>query len=447
MPELVPSDNVLSGNQDVPTGSQSSSQIRSSHVQEVLGRIPPWTIRYGITAIAGVVVLLFALAAFVRYPESIAAEGILSNTDPPRDVVAMVAGRMTDLRMHDGDSVQAGDAMAFIVSEASPAAMDSVRQLMPVLERALDQRKDTLAVPPPLNLGAGASAWEALRSAHAQWQAWCADGYRAKLLTAQKARVAHQQQQIKVSERQHWIGGLKQVDRKLELGIDSNLFNKGFEPASELRVKRMAFYDQELGLIALESELQQDRITLVDQQAALAKMEQEELLRERELEQRYREAIAAVRTFMAGWERSNRIEAPVSGRVYQAQRLQTGQPGTAGAVLFRVMPAEAINNYRVECKLPVAGAGQVAVGQRAYISLEAYPALRHGKLAGIVQSISNIPTEGVYRCVVELPQGMRSTFSQELAYKPESKVGVELLTRDRSLLGRLFDRMRAANSP
>jgi hypothetical protein len=46
--------------------------------------------------------------------------------------------------------------------------------------------------------------------------------------------------------------------------------------------------------------------------------------------------------------------------------------------------------------------------------------------------------------MVELPQGLTTSFNHTLAFRPEMKGQVEVVTRDRSLLGRMVDRLRGA---
>ena len=51
---------------------EESIELRSEGVQELMGRIPSWTVRYGISVIALVVVLLLGLAALIRWPDVVA---------------------------------------------------------------------------------------------------------------------------------------------------------------------------------------------------------------------------------------------------------------------------------------------------------------------------------------------------------------------------------------
>ena len=44
-------------------------ELRSEEFQEVLGSVPPWILRWGITVLAIVVVILLIGSAIVKYPD------------------------------------------------------------------------------------------------------------------------------------------------------------------------------------------------------------------------------------------------------------------------------------------------------------------------------------------------------------------------------------------
>ncbi len=92
--------------------------------------------------------------------------------------------------------------------------------------------------------------------------------------------------------------------------------------------------------------------------------------------------------------------------------------------------------------LPLVGAGKARVGQAVNIKLDHYPAERYGLLRGTVQAISPIPVEEAYLLEIELPQGLTTTFGQELAFQPEMSGVAEVITDDLRLWDRMFIQLR-----
>jgi hypothetical protein len=54
--------------------------LRSPQVQEIIGQVPPWLIRWGLTAVFVVIVVLFCLSWFVRYPKTATATVVIKPT-------------------------------------------------------------------------------------------------------------------------------------------------------------------------------------------------------------------------------------------------------------------------------------------------------------------------------------------------------------------------------
>ena len=53
-------------------------ELRSEEVQEIMGTVPSWIIRWGITVLFGVVLSLFVGSYFFRLPEVVEAEMTLA---------------------------------------------------------------------------------------------------------------------------------------------------------------------------------------------------------------------------------------------------------------------------------------------------------------------------------------------------------------------------------
>ena len=63
-------------------------ELRSEEVQEILGSSPYWIVRWGITLIAFIFLLLLAGSAIFKYPDMINASVTLTGTVPPAEIVS-----------------------------------------------------------------------------------------------------------------------------------------------------------------------------------------------------------------------------------------------------------------------------------------------------------------------------------------------------------------------
>ncbi|MEX0315616.1 MAG: HlyD family efflux transporter periplasmic adaptor subunit [Allomuricauda sp.] len=84
----------------------------SHQVREILGKAPNWVIRWGISVIFIVVVLLFACASFIRYNDVVHAQILVSSTNPPVYVKIPSSGRLTKVFVESGQHVNQGESLA-----------------------------------------------------------------------------------------------------------------------------------------------------------------------------------------------------------------------------------------------------------------------------------------------------------------------------------------------
>lgn len=417
-------------------------ELRSTSVQELLGRIPPWTIRYGITVIFGLIMLLVLLAGLIRYPDVIPATGTLTSADPPRGVPARADGRLVVLHAPDGTVVEQGALLAVIESAASPTAMDSLRTMLPVLHAFLAGGMDNVPIHDDLRLGEVQRAWADVRNLTSELHRWRTDPYRGKRNATLRLKIDLYKRLIRTTEGQLRWAHRKQDNALAEAGVDTSLLKKGVMASSEFRTRQNTFIEQQIGLNALENELQQNRIMLVELEAQLNDQLFADETKERELEQRLLTELNGLQAHADGWRLTNELIAPLAGRVHYAARLNVDQPVKNGDLLFRVVPEN--RTYLVEAVLPSHGFAKVREGQAAYVRLEGYPSDEFGRLVGVVRSVALLPGVEGYRVVVGLPDGLTTSFHRTLPFRPEIKGQVEVVTRDRSVLGRVFDKLRGA---
>lgn len=415
-------------------------ELRSEGVQEIMGRVPPWAIRYGIVLMTAVVLSIMMLAALIRWPDVVAGTGTLTSADPPRTVVARNSGRLISISATEGANVQEGLPLAVIESTASPSALDSLRALLPSLRAVRQGILDTLPPMPDLVLGDGREAWSALRSSLTELVVWRRDTYRTERQRALQQKVLHFRRMITATEKQVAWARRKAGNNALEASIDTALADKGVIAATEFRRGQNAFLDQQMSFIALEAALQQQHITLIDLQEQMNELLHTDEATERDHNARCSAALNAMERFVNDWQLGHEVRAPITGVVHCPVRLSPQQPIAQGDVLFTVAPPD--STFLVEAILPAQGSGKVKIGQPVHVEAEGFPRTEYGRLTGRVAVLAPMPSANGYRVVIELPRGLNTSFHRILPFKPEMPVRVEVVTQDRSALGRVFATIR-----
>ena len=111
-------------------------ELRSEEVQEVMGQIPAWIVRWGITILFIVVLALLVGSYFFRYPDVITTEMTLTSRHPVAEVVARSSGKINELYVFNGQEVKMGAPLAVV---ENPARTEDVFRLKKLLARYQEQ--------------------------------------------------------------------------------------------------------------------------------------------------------------------------------------------------------------------------------------------------------------------------------------------------------------------
>jgi len=141
--------NSLVGSLDVDDTSQKDCddlyQVRSPEVQEIIGTIPPWITRWGITIIGLLTVALFLSAYYLKYPITVNADVILYSQGP-LEVKARADAPIYCLLAKNNDFVEEGKQIAILKSD-DVAYQDviSAKSLLQRIDTNVDELKHTIA--------------------------------------------------------------------------------------------------------------------------------------------------------------------------------------------------------------------------------------------------------------------------------------------------------------
>jgi hypothetical protein len=93
-------------------------ELRSDDIQEILGQVPRWIVRYGTLLIFVVFLIFIFVASYLKYPDIIYARIKLTTETPPAELTANISGKIEKLTLKDNDSVHIGEVLMIIQSGA-----------------------------------------------------------------------------------------------------------------------------------------------------------------------------------------------------------------------------------------------------------------------------------------------------------------------------------------
>lgn len=117
----------------------------------MLSAVPAWIVRWGITMIACVVLMLLVGSAVFKYPDVISSTVTLTGTTPVSAVVARTSGKLQELYVGNNQQVKANALLAVI---ENPAGTNDILRLKELLRQA-ENSLDTIALVPSQQLRLG----------------------------------------------------------------------------------------------------------------------------------------------------------------------------------------------------------------------------------------------------------------------------------------------------
>jgi len=94
-------------------------ELRSEEVQDILTRVPHWMIRWGTILIFSVILMLFFVSWFLKYPDIVRTDIVITTANPPEKLIAKTTGRIETILVNDKASVSKNTTLAVIENNAN----------------------------------------------------------------------------------------------------------------------------------------------------------------------------------------------------------------------------------------------------------------------------------------------------------------------------------------
>ncbi len=415
-------------------------ELRSEEVQEIMNEIPSWIIRWGITVLFIVVMLLFVGSYFFKYPDVLRAEITITTAEPPVNIVAHATGKIDTLFVDNKAKVYANTPLGVIQNTSNTKdVLELKKNLHKWRNTNYDIEKGNIFFSDKLlQLGVVQNSYSVFLNSFKDYVRYKKTDYLSKKIVTQREKLRKQKEyyQEMLKQRQMVLGKGKLATSSFQR--DSILYVKGIISKNEYEESRSSYLQKQQSNSSFDASLKQMELQLIQGKENLLDLEQQAL----EMEQKYvlnlRTTIEGLLTQLESWEQQYLLVAPLDGIVNQMGVWSENQNVSTGEVVFTVTP---IKDTAVKGKalLPIQGAGKVEVNQQVNVRVNNFPDQEFGYLKGKVTSISRIPNkDGFYLVEIDFPNGLYTNYHKELPQIGEMKGIAEIITEDLRLIERFF---------
>ena len=415
-------------------------ELRSEDVQQVMNKISPWILRWGITVLFCVIAALLFGSYLFKYPDTIQAEITLSMENPPAYVQARTAGRVAELFIKNEEIVKQGTPLGIIENAAFTKDVLLLKEKMKEWAEAgysLETGK-VLFTDIRLRLGECQAAYASFISALSDYIRFAEQNYYQRKIFSGEERLRKQQTYYHLASKQYQLQEKEQVLAHKLYQRDSLLYDCNaivpaeFDQSGKDYLQSLQSREaSKMSLTQIAMQIGQDKENLLDVHRQATEEEQKHRIE-------LKNATEQLSVGLTSWEQHYLLVAPVAGKVTLMSVWSSNQYVESNMTVFVVAP---FGNSRPMGKalLPLQGSGKVKSGQRVLIRLNNYPDQEFGYISGNVQSVSPLPgADGKYVVEVYLPDGMRTNDGKDLPIVREMKGSADIITEDLRLIERVF---------
>ena len=418
-------------------------ELRSEEVNDILGRPPAWIVRWGISVILFIIVVLLAGSVIFKYPDKITAPIVITSENMPVKVLAINGGRITSFLVSDHQIVQRDQLLAVIENTTKTEDYFKVSALCDSLTNDFSQSEKLSPLPLPgsLILGELQDEYTSLAESVSEYVAFIQNDFHRKKIIRLRNQIEFQKMQILNASRQVSISQESGRLSRKTWERDSTLFAREATSASDMEKSQKEWLNSVQELESQKSNLNNLRIELEQAEQSVFSIEEERLKSLQEFRRVIKSKLEILSAQMAAWKRKYLLTSPVNGRISLSRYWDINQNIDAGDIIATVIP-EGETRIIGKIYMPVGGAGKVKSGQRVNIKIDNYPYLEFGMLTDSVERISEVPVvidnRNVYVVTVQFPKRLVTGYKIELPGNEEMTGMAEIITNDVSILKRIM---------
>lgn len=424
------------------TNGQLKSELlptpRSEEVQDIMGRIPNWVTRWGISLMAFLSVGILVGAGMFKYPDIIPAQVTISSANPPVKIIARNSLPIKSIFVEDGDVVEEGQILCILSCTGNYSDVTAISILANKIDTAVNLCEITTGVKAlPLNLGELQGEYITLLQAIIAYRFFLQhNGYSAKIehIIEQSSVQSQLSAHLKRNDGRYQEQLTMQEQR---FQLDSSLVAQTIMSGIEYEAARKELLNQRMSTESNTTTVLQSKLKEKEIQKDLSDATIQFQKDENDYVQKIRDAAKTFKGSYAKWEQNYVLHSPVSGKVVFFKYWKENQFVQAGDAVMMITPP--IQSYVARGSIKVAGAGKVEPGQKVLIKLLAYPYEEYGGLRGVLKSKSAVAMDTSFSVEISLINGLNTNSQRIIAPQAQIDGVAEITTESKSLLQRLFE--------
>lgn len=412
--------------------------IYSDGVQDVLSEPPKSIFRWGNTILFFFLLLLVFFSWFIKYPDIIKGQVLLTTLIPPQKVYANATGKLDAILVENNELVKPGTVLAIIENTANYIDVFILKSIIDTLKTKNKDFYFPIDNMPIMFLGDIESDYTLFENSYVLYT------LNKKLQPFSNEALANKFSLSELYRRLENLKSQKEIN-KSELNLkdkdlerNKSLFEKGIISAQDYEVKQLNYLQTErnfknmaMSISQIEEDISNAKRTSKGTEISRTK---EELILLKNVIQSLNQLKKSIRN----WELLYVLQSNIQGKISFFNVWNENQTVNKSDLVFTIIPIKNVD-YIAKLKVPLTNSGKIKIGQNVNIKLSGYPDSEYGVIKGKVVKISLTPNEeGLYLLDVTLSDKLITTYGKRIEFKQEMQGSAEVITEDLRLIERVF---------
>nr|WP_295863744.1 HlyD family secretion protein [uncultured Chitinophaga sp.] len=433
------------GHRQSPNGYHSADnallEVRSEEVEEIMGEMPSWLTRYGV-ALIGILFIGIAVGAyFLKYPDVIPSQVVVSSINPPVRMVARTSAPIQRIFVKNNEEVPANKPICVLDNAAVYEHVEQIAAITAAIDTSLLMEKfiREVSLPSGLQLGDMQPAYTELYQALENYRFFLSHNiYRNKIQHLRQQSTYYAELNKELKKRDLLLNEQLKIQHNRFL-IDSMLKTEKVISKTEFQDAQKRLIEQQVNTESNRSSIIQNTLQQAEYDKNISETELQVLAEDRELKQRIRDVARRFHGEYAVWLRTYVMKSPFAGKVTFFKYWKENQFVASGENVLTITPP--VQQYVARGIIPIGGAGKIKPGQRVLIKLSSYPFEEYGMLKGVITGRSDVSMDSAYTVDIRLENGLTTNAQKNIPPQPQLEATGEILTENRSILKRLFENL------
>lgn len=414
----------------------TSFELRSEEVQEILTRVPHWLIRFGSMIILGILLILFFVSWLIKYPDIVSSQIVITTGTPPQKLIAKTSGKIEAILVQNKKVIEKNTPLAIIENAANFKDVFLLKSIVDSIN--IDKTVFPFEKLKSLQLGDIESSFALFEKES------IAERLNTQLQPYQVETSAQGYEAIQLKERLTILQSQKGINQS-ELELQKNdldryetLFKKDIISAQELEKQRLMYLQAQKNYKSILNSISQINSSL-NEVSRNSKTTQINASKESvNLNRSVLQSFFALKKAIKEWELNYVLRSSVKGKVSYLQLWAENQTVNVGDEVFAVIPSKE-NGYIGKVKASAQNSGKIKIGQNVNIRLANYPDREFGIIQGRIKAVSLTPDkDGNLLIDVSLPYGLQTSYKKQIAFQQEMIGTADIVTQDLRLTERLL---------